>query len=351
MQLRYDQLTQHLENTTKGLASLYVVTGDELLLQLEAVDSIRKAGRAQGLNEREVYEVDARSDWSSVLGSTQELSLFGDRRIVEIRLSSGKPGKTGAEALQHWAKQWPNTLSDTLVILTLPRLDKRASESAWFQALAQQGVVITIPTIERHQLPEWISRRLARQGHKASPEVLEWMAIKVEGNLLAAHQEIQKLALLCPPGNLSLEQLEAGVAQVARYNVFTLRDALLAGKTLQLLRILEGLAGEGESSYFVLWMMAEEIRMLAHLLAAQQSGLPLGEAMRQWRIWGPREKLVQQALKRISLTTLNAALKKAHQLDKMIKGLRPSFILEDQWAELARLGCMITQDKLQEIYS
>ena len=215
-----DRLAEHLQRPGNRLAAMYTVSGDEPLLVTEAVDALRAAARNAGYSERLSMVMDARSDWSAVTAATQSVSLFGDRRILEIKIPTGKPGKSGADTLtklaEHAEKQ-PD--ADTLVLIALPRLDKATRESRWVQALARGGMMVDIPNIERGRLPAWVGMRLARQNQRADSATLQWMADKVEGNLLAAHQEIQKLGLLYPEGQLAAEDVERAVLNLSLIHI------------------------------------------------------------------------------------------------------------------------------------
>ncbi|MCD0501792.1 DNA polymerase III subunit delta, partial [Bordetella petrii] len=261
-----ERLADHLQRAGQRLAPLYTLSGDEPLLVTEAIDAIRAAARAAGYTDRTSLVMDARSDWSAVVAATQSVSLFGDRRVLEIKLPTGKPGKAGADTLARLAAQaaaQPDP--DTLILVGLPRLDKATRDSKWAQALAQGGIMVDLPTIERGRLPAWIGARLARQNQRADNATLQWMADKVEGNLLAAHQEIQKLGLLYPEGQLAAEDVERAVLNVARYDVFGLRDAMLAGDAPRTVRMISGLRAEGEALPLVLWAVGDEIRLLARV--------------------------------------------------------------------------------------
>ena len=238
MQLRIDALDGHV---AKPLAQLYVITSDEHLLALEAADKIRRAARAQGYSERDVLTVERSFKWGELLAANQELSLFGDRKMIELRIPTGKPGKDGGAALQSYAK---NLSPDNLTLITLPKLDWATQKAAWVASLQQAAVYIEIPNVERAQLPAWISQRLAAQGQSAERASIDFIAERVEGNLLAAHQEIQKLGLLHAEGKLTYEQVQDAVLNVARYDVFKLSEAMLAGDPARLVRMLEGLKGE-----------------------------------------------------------------------------------------------------------
>jgi DNA polymerase-3 subunit delta len=337
MQLRVDGLEAQLAKT---IAPLYVISSDEHLLALEAADKIRRAARANGYSERDVLTVERNFKWGELLAANQELSLFGDKKLIELRIPTGKPGKDGGAALQAYAK---DLSPDNLTLITLPKLDWQTAKAAWVAALQQGAVYIEIPVIERAALPGWIGVRLAAQGQSADRQGLDFIADRVEGNLLAAHQEIQKLGLLHDAGKLTFEQVHDAVLNVARYDVFKLSEAMLAGDTARLVRMLEGLKGEGEALPLVLWAVAEEIRTLLKLKAATNNGRPLGEVLKEYRIWGPRERLMAPALRRIPLATLEQALQDAAQVDKMIKGLRAKAFAGDSWDAMLQLALKVAR--------
>jgi DNA polymerase III subunit delta len=337
MQLRLDALDTHL---AKPLAPLYVITSDEHLLALEAADKIRRAARTQGLSEREVLVVERSFKWGELLAANQSQSLFGDRKLIELRIPTGKPGKDGGQALQEYV----GTLnSDNVTLIALPKLDWQTQKSAWVAALQQAAVYIDIPLVERAQLPTWIGVRLAAQKQSVDRPGIDFIADRVEGNLLAAHQEIQKLALLHPEGKLSFEQVQDAVLNVARYDVFKLNEAMLSGDVARLVRMIEGLKGEGEALPLVLWAMAEEIRTLLKIKAGAAQGKAIGMLLKEYRIWGPREKLMEPALRRLKLSTLESALQEAAQIDKMVKGLRAKAFSGDAWDALLQLGLKLAR--------
>ncbi len=337
MQLRPEALEPHL---AKGLAPLYVITSDEHLLALEAADKIRRAARAAGHTERDVLTVERSFKWGELLAANQALSLFGDKKLIELRIPSGKPGKDGSAALQAYAK---DLSPDNLTLITLPKLDWQTAKASWVASLQQAAVYIEIPNIERAQLPGWIGQRLSAQGQSAERSALDFIADRVEGNLLAAHQEIQKLGLLHAPGKLSFEQVQDAVLNVARYDVFKLSEAMLMGDPARLARMLEGLKGEGEALPLVLWAVSEEIRTLLKLKAGMAQGRPLGVLLKEYRIWGPRERMMDPALRRISLPTLEAALQEAAQVDKMVKGLRAKAFAGDAWDAMLQLALKVAR--------
>jgi len=337
MQLRLDALDTHL---TKSLATLYVIASDEHLLALEAADKIRRAARVNGYTERDVLVVERSFKWGQLLAANQSQSLFGDKKLIELRIPTGKPGKDGGQALQEYAA---NLNPDNLTIISLPKLDWATAKAAWVGALQQAGVYIDIPLVERTHLPGWISNRLAAQQHSADRQCVDFIADRVEGNLLAAHQEIQKLALLYPAGKLSFEQVHEAVLNVARYDVFKLNEAMLSGDCARLVRMMDGLKGEGEALPLVLWAVAEEVRTLLKLKSAMTQGKQLAALLKEYRIWGAREKLMEPALRRISLPTLQSALREAAQIDKMVKGLRAKAFSGDAWDALLQLGLKLAR--------
>ncbi|MCC2962758.1 DNA polymerase III subunit delta [Massilia sp. IC2-278] len=337
MQLRLEALEGHL---SKGLAPLYVITSDEHLLALEAADKIRRAARAAGHTERDVLTVERTFKWGELLAANQALSLFGDKKLIELRIPGGKPGKDGSAALQAYAK---DLSPDNLTLITLPKLDWQTAKASWVTALQQAAVYIEIPNVERAQLPGWIGMRLSAQGQSADRQSLDFIADRVEGNLLAAHQEIQKLGLLHEPGKLTFEQVHDAVLNVARYDVFKLSEAMLSGDAARLARMLDGLKGEGEALPLVLWAVSEEIRTLLKLKSGMAQGRPLGALLKEYRIWGPRERMMEPALRRVSLSTLEAALQDAAQVDKMVKGLRAKAFAGDAWDAMLQLALRVAR--------
>jgi DNA polymerase-3 subunit delta len=337
MQLRLDALDTHL---TKSLSALYVIASDEHLLALEAADKIRKTARANGYTERDVLVVERSFKWGELLAANQSQSLFGDKKLIELRIPTGKPGKDGGQALQEYAA---NLNPDNLTIISLPKLDWATAKAAWVGTLQQAGVYIDIPLVERAHLPGWISNRLAAQQQSADRQCVDFIADRVEGNLLAAHQEIQKLGLLYPTGKLTFEQVHDAVLNVARYDVFKLNEAMLSGDAARLMRMMDGLKGEGEALPLVLWAVAEEVRTLLKLKSGVAQGKQLGMLLKEYRIWGAREKLMDPALRRISLATLQTALQEAAQIDKMVKGLRAKAFSGDAWDALSQLGLKVAR--------
>ncbi|MDD4977959.1 MAG: DNA polymerase III subunit delta [Gallionella sp.] len=323
-----EQLTRHLE---AGLKPLYVVTGDALLLAIEAADSIRSAARKAGYSERETFVVEQYFKWAELRNSAQSMSLFTERKVMDIRIASGKPGIEGAQALQDHVE---NLSPDILTLISLPKLDKTTQNSKWYSALQKHAVVVQADDISRNALPNWLAGRLKRQGQSAEPATMEFLADRSEGNLLAAYQEVQKLALIYPAGMLSFDQVKDAVMDVARYDISKLSEAMLSGNAERYARILEGLRAEGTATVLVLWAVSEDIRKLGKVLQAMQRGSNVNSAMREARIWGANLNLIEHAARRFKLVQIERAMLQAARLDKTIKGLRTG----DVWDELLQLG-------------
>lgn len=329
MKISSEQIKQHL---SRDIKPLYAVFGDEPLLALEAADRIRAKAREAGYTEREILTVDSGFRWSQLALAGNSQSLFASRKLLELRIPTGKPGVEGSEALQAYCGALP---ADTITLISLPAIDWRAQKSGWFEALDRTGVMVEAKMVARKALPQWLAGRLQMQDQQADRETLDFIADRVEGNLLAAFQEVQKLALLFPAGSISFDQARDAVLDVARYDVFNLGETLLEGDVLRLARMLDGLKGEGVAPPLVLWAMAEEIRAIGKIITGTASGKPLSMLLREARIWGPsHQNLMQQHVKRFCLAQVTEALRHAAAIDRMVKGL----IRGDVWDELLQLG-------------
>lgn len=343
MQLAAPQLAGHLQ---KGLRALYTLHGDEPLLIQEAADAIRSHARAQGYTERTVHTVaGAHYDWSEVLASGGSMSLFADRQLIEIQIPSGKPGKDGSQVLQQVAEAARDNDS-TLTLVLLPRLDMATQKGAWFGALESFGVTIRVDPVERQALPAWIAQRLQAQGQRVvageeGQRTLQFFADRVEGNLLAAHQEIQKLGLLYPAGELAFAQIEDAVLNVARYTPFKLAEAVLGGQVLRVQRMLDGLQAEGEAAVLVHFALSEDIRTLHRVQGAMDAGRPLPMALRENRVWGVKEKLMERVLPLIRPAQLAQWLQDAHTVDGIVKGLKQPDWPADPWDALHRMALRV----------
>jgi len=317
----------------RGLPPLVWIHGDEPLLALEASDAVRAAARAAGATERIVFEGGRGFRPEALAAEAGALSLFGDGKLLELRLPA-KPGKELGQALAEIASR----LADAVRVLVLsPRLDRAVTDSAWFAAVDRHALVVPVYPVSRQQLPQWIGARLARQNQRADPATLEFIAERVEGNLLAAHQEIRKLALLFPEGELPPDETRAAVLNVARYGAFDLVDPMLAGDAARVMRTLDGLRAEGEAGPLVLWSVADALRTLLRLHEAIVAGRPLAGELRAARVFGPREQLFQSALRRLDAQAVRDALQGAARTDRMMKGLAAG----DAWRALETLALAI----------
>ena len=327
MRLAQAQLESHLK---QGLQALYVLVGNEPLAQRECLDAIRAAAKAQGYDERTGLTVERNFNWQQIQNYGQALSLFASKRLLELSIPSGKPGVDGGKALQALANA---TIPDTAIVIILPALERDAKNSAWFSALETQAQTITLNEIEAANLPKWIANRLALQGQSASTSTLEFLANQVEGNLLAANQEVQKLGLLYPQGELSDETVREAVLNVSRFDAFQLGEAVLQGDAERTARILQGLQDEGENAVAVMNPLMWVLRPLVRIKQAEMRGENVTSAMTNARIYGDRQALVKRALSRLSLRQLEAALQKLADIDRTAKGV----MLGDAWLEISRL--------------
>jgi DNA polymerase-3 subunit delta len=315
MQVRAEDLSDHLQ---RGVKALYVVHGDEPLLALEAGDAIRAAARAAGATEREVFVVESGFRWDAFLAANANRGLFGDRKLVDLRLPSGKPGIEGGKALEAYAA---NPSPDNVTLITLGRLDRATQSSAWFEALAGAGVTIAVYPVERDALPAWIAARMKRHQQRASRETLAFLADHCEGNLLAARQEIDKLALLLPPGELAHDAAEQAIADVARYDVFQLSGSWLAGDAPRVLRILGVLQAEGDAPIQAIWQLVEDVHAIAAVHTMMREGAPMPSAIRNVRVWGKRQAALERAVNRVAPASIPPLLVALANLDALSKGL------------------------------
>ena len=325
--LDQNQLKQQL---SQKLSPLYVLIGDEPLAQSECLDAIRQAASKAGADERTSFIVERNFNWQQIQQFGQALSLFSSLRILEIHIPNGKPGVDGGKALAELAA---NAIPDTTTIIVLPSLEREAKNSVWFNALQSASTIIELKEIASNQLPQWLSARLAAQDQSCDVASLEFIAHQVEGNLLAAHQEIQKLALLYPAGEISAESIREAVLNVSRFDAFQLGEAVLAGDAARTSRILQGLQDEGENAVAVMNPLMWVLRPLVRIKQAEARGENLMNAMTNARIYGDRQSLVKRALARLSLRQLEAALQKLCDIDRTAKGVMQG----DAWLELSRL--------------
>jgi len=329
MILRPNQLAAHLERT---LAPVYVIHGDEPLLAMEAGDTIRAAARKAGCDEREVLVAEKGFDWDAFRATNANLGLFGSRKLIDLRIPSGKPGVDGARALEASVAGIPNP--DSILLVTLPKLDRATQSSGWFMTLADAGIAIAVFALERSELPAWIAARLARQRQRANAETLAFLTDRCEGNLFAAQQEIAKLGLLLPEGEIPYDAVERAVTDVARYDISQLSEAWLAGDAARALRIIAALEAEGEGLPLLVWQIGEDLHALAAVRDATAAGTPPAVAIRNARVWGRRQEAMEQAAKRIATAALTPMLRALSRLDAESKGIG----MGNAWDDLRALA-------------
>jgi DNA polymerase III subunit delta len=318
---------QFVDRPPKTLPALTVIHGAEPLAALEAADAFRDIARKNGYIEREVFTAESGFDWGKLTAAGNALSLFATLRVLELRIPTGKPGREGGAAIEAFCGRLPE---DTLCLVLLPEMDWQMKQAKWFGALDSVATMIEAMPVDRAHLPRWLAGRLGRQEQKAGDAALEFLADRVEGNLLAAQQEIKKLALLCPPGEISLETLTDSVANVSRFNPFQLVSAIhdgnAAGKAARISRMLDGLKAEGEAPPLILWVLTNELRMLMRVRGVTKSGRPPhpGKAREMER--------TARGHSAKSLARLNL---QAAKIDRMIKGLDSN----DPWDGMLQLAC------------
>ena len=314
MKIQANQLSSHLKH---DLAPSYLVTGDEHLLVDEALDAIRHAARERGFTARELHVASTGFDWANLSGSSSNLSLFAERRIIELRLPTGKPGRSGGQVIVELLERLG---PDLMLIVSAPKLDRSAAASKWAKALDARGVSVPVWPIGVRELPGWIGTRMRQAGLQPDRDAVTLIADRVEGNLLAARQEIEKLRLLLGEGSISAEDVGNAVADSSRYDVYKLADAALAGDTRRALKILAGLRAEGVEPVIVVWALTRELRTLARLADAVRRRDDLGSAMRTAGVWRNRQGLVRRCLARHQVGDLHRLLKAAARADAAAKG-------------------------------
>ncbi len=321
MKIQANQLSAHLK---KSLAPCYLVTGDEHLLVDEALDAIRETARERGFSTRELHVATTGFDWAQLTASSGNLSLFAEQRIIELRLPTGKPGRAGGQAIIELVEA---SGPENLFIVTAPKLDKGAAASKWAKAIGQKGVTVPVWPISLRELPGWIASRMRSVGLKPEREAVTLIADRVEGNLLAAGQEIEKLRLLLGEGPVSAEDVSNAVANSSRYDVYKLTDAALAGDAARAVRILGGLRAEGVEPVIVMWALTRELRTLSSLDDEVRQGGDLGGAMQRNGVWRNRQGLVRSCIGRHQHGDFHRMLKVSGRADAAAKGQRGS----DPW--------------------
>lgn len=314
MKLTPRQLASHLAS---GPAPVYLISGDEPLLVDEALDAIRSAAEAKGYSERESHVAERSFDWNDLGAGLQNMSLFAERRIVEVRLPTGKPGDKGAKFLTALVVDPP---ADTIFIVITPHLDGKTVKTKWASSLAKHGAWLPLRAPDQASLPRWIEERLRRAGLSADTEAVELLAAQVEGNLLAAKQEIDKLGLLVEGDRVTVETVRAAVANGARYDVFQLSDAALAGDAPRAVRILAGLERDGTAAPLVLWSLVREIGTVADIAFRIAAGVAPGKAMADCRVWSSRQAMFGRTSRTVNASGARELLRRAAQTDRIVKG-------------------------------
>ncbi len=314
MRLRADQIEKH---AAQALAPVYLISGDETLLVQECADSVRAACRQHGFSERQVFHVDNSFDWQTLLDETAAMSLFADKKLIELRMPNGKPGDAGTAALESYCA---NTNPDTVVLIICNKLDSSAARAKWHKAIDATGVTVPIWPIEAQQLPRWIEQRLRQRGLSADNDAIQILAERVQGNLLACAQEIEKLLLYTDAKVIDAAIVNATVADSARYDIFNLADHVLLGNATQALRALAGLRGEGEEPPVILWALTKELRTLHKCAEAIEQGQTIDRALDTGGVWDKRKPMMRAAVQRLSRKRIENLLRVSQQIDAAIKG-------------------------------
>jgi DNA polymerase III subunit delta len=314
----------------RGLAPIYLLSGDEVLLVNEAADAVRSKARAEGFTERELHVVERGFDWDGLVADSRELSLFAQRKIIEIRMLSAAPGDAGGKAIVELATSGS---PDNLVLIITGKLDGRTQNARWVSSIEQHGVLVQVWPIDLPRLGAWIRERLGRHGLQADASVISLLVERVEGNLLAAHQEVEKLALLLPAGRLSAQQVLESVADSARFDVLQLGEAAMRAQSARALRILEGLHAEGVDATLALWAVNKDLQWLARAQHLMRRGQSAESAMNSIYVWRPRQAAMKQALSRLTRSEVRGFLVAAERVDRAIKGV----VRTDPWLELEAL--------------
>jgi DNA polymerase-3 subunit delta len=336
MQVRADQLGDHLSG---GLSPAYLVHGDDPLLTMEACQLVRDAAQHQGYTERQVFTVDRSFDWQALSGYSQSMSLFAERRLLELRLPTGKPGTAGSEMLSAMAAQAD---PDTILLVWSGRLDKKAQSAKWVKALAATGAIVPVYPLSQNELPGWVRRRMQKLELDAEPAVADLLTYRYEGNLLALSQELEKLSLLFGNSRVTVTDIEGSAGEDARFDVFRLVDTCLNGDGPATVRALAGLRAEGVAPVLILWALVREIRSLTQMAVELANGKSETQLFRDFRVWSSRQSLIRAALRRHPCGRWFALLQGAHRADKVIKGREPG----DAWQALQALGLALSGVRL-----
>jgi len=333
VRLNVEQLVAGL----KQLAPVYFVSGDEPLQQGEVADAIRLAAKKTGYSTREVFSVEAGFEWGALALAADSMSLFADKKLIDLRLPSGKPGTEGAKALIEYCQRLPE---DNLLLITAPKVTGVTLKTKWCQALDKAGVIVQVWPLEGGALIQWLQRRAQKRGLQVAPEGIKVLASRIEGNLLAAVQEIEMLYVLYGEAAISKQQVEQVVADSSRFDVFKLTDCILAGRMNRAIKILNGLKAEGIAPPVIVWALSREIRLLFNIKIAIDQGQNKEAVFKSNRLWDKRKQLVASAMSRVSVQALQKALLQCAKADRQIKGREAG----DCWETLLSI-CMLVSLK------
>ena len=315
MRLNEQQLKQQLQ---KGLSPVYIISGDETLLVQECCDAVRKTCQDQGFSEREVLHADAQFNWQNLLASAQAMSLFAEKKLIELRFPSAKPGDAGAKVLQRYCELKP---VDTVLLIVCNKLESATTRSKWYQTLEQAGVAVTVWPLPANQLARWIAGRLEQAGLRAERDAVQLLCERIEGNLLAAVQEIEKLALLAENNTVTVKTVMTSVGNNARYDLFQFVDVVLQGDGRHAIRMLQGLQAEGTDPTVITWALARELRTLYQCQRLLEQGQGIERVLQGQKIWDRRKPLVKQSLQRLGTTTLAQLIHNLADIDQTNKGM------------------------------
>ncbi len=336
MKLKPEQLSSQLK---KGLSPVYLITGDEPLLSEESCDLLRHNLQQQGFSEREVLHVDGSFSWEYLLECANALSLFAEKKIIELRLGGSKLNKKSSEILQQYLN---NPAPDNILLIIADKLDGNSKKSAWFKAVDKSGVVVEIWPVETEQLPNWIRQRAAQIELQLDEDAIQLLCDRIEGNLLAAKQELSKLSLLFKNQVVTAEDVVDAVSDSSRYDIYGLADAALQGQPARCTKILQVLRQDGTQPPVVLWSLSKELRSLAAIQSAQQNGQSFDAVCQRERIWGKRKPLARQAARRLSTEQINKALQQCAEVDKIVKGMSTG----DSWLLLTSIALTLSGQSL-----
>ncbi len=332
MRVTLPSLSSQLE---QGFGPLYLLFGAEILLVEEALDLIRSGAKAAGYMERLRFTVEPGFDWYQILEHAQAMSLFAEKRLIELRMQSGKPGDAGAKALIEYAETQKSP--DTTLVVISGSIEKRSQGTKWFKSVENNGTVIECPAISADRLPDWVSKRMASKGLNFEFEAVERLCHFVEGNLLAAAQEINLLALLYPDKKITAETIELAIADHARFNVYTYVDACLTGSVHRVTRILQSLRREQIEPIIILWALARDTRILCQLASAMDHGEQPQSLFKRYGIWSSRSGIINAALRRLSRPQWENQLRRIGRADLMVKGAAP-MQRKDIWEEIESIS-------------